>query len=155
MNAHDMYLIQEEDYLRHIDEKLELYAMLCQLVHTVLKQPACLPNAITRYTAETYAQKCEQLFKSWDIPQSYLVTGDTDELIKLMENELIAPEDAGYVPEDGFCRCFDGECTEHMKREYSKNENKDLSEFVSIGRDILSALERLIAAIQDGLDYGD
>lgn len=102
MENEKMYLIHEDDYLRHIDEKLELYAMPRQLIHTVRKQPTCPPNAIARYAAETYAEKCEQLFKSWGIPESYLVSGDTDELIDLMDNELIEPEDAGYYTEDDY-----------------------------------------------------
>ena len=42
----------------------------------------------------------EEMFRSWSIPKSYLVFGHEAALSKLMENELIAPEDAGYVCDD-------------------------------------------------------
>ena len=148
MNENELYLIQEEDYLRHIDEKLELYAMLCQLIQTIRRQPACPPNAIAHYTAEIYAQKCEQLFKSWGIPESYLVTGDTDELIELMENELITPEDAGFYPNDGYVP----EVYEYEDDDY---DTQKIRELLGVSKSILSAAERLTAVLEDEMDCDD
>lgn len=148
MTQNELYLIQEEDYLRHIDEKLELYAMLCQLIQTIRRQPACPPNAVSHYTAEIYAQKCDQLFNSWGIPESYMVTGDTDELIDLMENELIAPEDAGFHPDDHYV----SEVYEYEDDEY---DTQKIRELLGASRSILTAAERLAAVLENEMDCDD
>jgi hypothetical protein len=98
MENEELYLIHKEDYIRHIDEKLELYAMLRQLISVINKMPNCDAARDAKKTAAVYTGKCDILFESWDIPKCYLVGGDTDDLRELMENELILPEDAGYVP---------------------------------------------------------
>lgn len=98
MENEELYLIHKEDYIRHIDEKLELYAMLRQIISVINKMPNCDAARDAKKTAAVYTEKCDSLFESWDIPKRYLVVGDTDDLRELMENELILPEDAGYVP---------------------------------------------------------
>lgn len=47
------------------------------------------------------------MFQTWGIPGSYLVFSKESDLAELMENELIAPEDAGYIPVEEAC---DDEC---------------------------------------------
>ena len=95
---------------------------------------ALLPDTSTaarkvREIANTYDIHSDELFDAWGIPGSYMVTGDPDELCGLMENELIEPEDAGYVPDDDFCPCGDGErCCEYaerMEKEYSDDEEDE------------------------------
>ena len=106
MENEKMHLIHEDDYIRHIDEKLELYAMLRQLIFHLRRIPdtsACARKV--REIANTYDIRSDELFDGWGIPGSYMVTGDPDELCELMENELIEPEDAGYYPDDGDCPC--------------------------------------------------
>lgn len=98
MENEELYLIHKEDYIRHIDEKLELYAMLRQIISVINKMPNCDAARDAKKTAAVYTGKCDSLFESWGIPKRYLVVGDTDDLRELMENELILPEDAGYVP---------------------------------------------------------
>ena len=172
MENEKMYLIHEEDYLGHIDEKLELYAMLRQLIFHLRRVPdtsACFRKV--KEMANVYDIRSDELFDGWGIPGSYLVTGDPDELCELMENELIEPEDAGYYPCDGDYPCCDGEkCCEFAERieqEYAAErdseddevfeyaEESDLSELLDTAREILSALERLTAVLQDEFDYED
>ena len=56
----------------------------------------------------------DEMFRGWGIPKSYLIFGHEAALSKLMENELIAPEDAGYVcdveDEDDEDECDGCEC---------------------------------------------
>ena len=170
MENEKLYLIHEDDYIKHINEKLELYAMLRQLIFHLRKIPDT--RAVTRRVKEmanAYDIRCDELFDSWGIPGCYMVFGDTDALCELMENELIEPENAGYIPDDDFCPCGDGErCCEYAERikdEYFTDEDDedvfeyedepDLSELVGISRDILAAVERLTAAIEDVLDAGE
>ena len=47
------------------------------------------------------------MFKTWSVPRSYMIFGSEADLAELMENELIAPEDAGYIPAGEVC---DDEC---------------------------------------------
>ena len=94
------YLIHKDDYVKHIDEKVMLYSFVKQLTHHIGKLKATHENEPIMKMAATYAIAAEKLFDSWGIPKSYLVFDDEDALAELMENELIAPEDAGYYPID-------------------------------------------------------
>lgn len=70
------------------------------------------------------------MFHSWGIPKTYLVFGCEADLSDLMENELIAPEDAGYIETDQYyddCCCGDCDC-------YCCNDedgNDDVDEFAA------------------------
>ena len=94
------YLIHKDDYIRHIDEKLMLYSFVQQLAHHIGKLKPTHANESIMKMAGVYAASAGKLFDSWGIPKSYLVFGNEDALAELMENELIAPEDAGYYPID-------------------------------------------------------
>lgn len=105
-----VYLIHEEDYIRHIDEKVMLYSFVKQLTHHIGRMKPTRANANLIKTAKCYDTAAENLFNSWGIPKSYLVFDDKEALAELMENELIAPEDAGYYPCDDACDCFPCTC---------------------------------------------
>lgn len=97
----EMYLIHGEDYISHIDDKVHLYGMMKQICHMVSKLPV---NDCTRELKKLSAgfdETTEEMFRTWGIPKSYLIFGDEDDLTELMENELIAPEDAGFCD----CEC--------------------------------------------------
>ena len=102
----NVYLIHEEDYIRHIDEKVMLYSFVKQLTHHIGRMKPTRANENLIKTAKCYDTAAENLFNSWGIPKSYLVFDDKEALAELMENELIAPEDAGYYPCDDECDCF-------------------------------------------------
>ena len=100
-----VYLIHEDDYIKHIEEKAALYSMLKQIACKVAKLPSNRGNknlSVLTKKAETIADK---MFRFWGIPASYLYTGDSDKLAMLMENELIEPEEAGYFLCDDECCC--------------------------------------------------
>jgi hypothetical protein len=63
---------------------------------------------LTRLAA-VFEKKSEELFKSWNIPGSYLIFGNETDLAYLMNMELVSPEDAGYVLCGGECECDDKE----------------------------------------------
>lgn len=98
----NVYLIHQDDYIRHIDDKVTLYAMLHQLESAVAKLPDCWETADVRSMMETFASEIQELWDGWNIPARYLVTGDEDDLSELMEDELMEPEDAGYFCEESY-----------------------------------------------------
>ncbi len=99
----EMYLIQTEDYIKHIDDKVRMYGFVKQLVHGISKLPATKGNQKIKEIAVIYGKIIEEQFASWGIPGSYIVTGNAEELTELMENELIEPEDAGYFTAGDEC----------------------------------------------------
>lgn len=99
-----MYLIHEEDYIKHIDEKVLLYSFVQQLTHHIAKLKPTRENESLIKMAKYYGTAAKNLFSFWGIPKSYLVFDKKEDLAELMENELIEPEDAGYYP------CDDSEC---------------------------------------------
>ena len=126
----NVYLIHEEDYIKHINEKMMLYSFVKQLTHHIGRMKPTRANEAIMKMAGTYAGIAENLFDSWGIPKSYLVFDDKEALAELMENELIAPEDAGYYPCDDECGCFPcicgGCCCCEAEDEYDEDdENED------------------------------
>lgn len=98
------YLIHKDDYISHIDDKVKLYSFVKQLCHHVTKMKMTPANEHICKMAKHFYIEADKMFDSWGIPGSYLVFGDESDLAELMENELIAPEDAGYIPcEDECC----------------------------------------------------
>ncbi len=129
----EMYLIQREDYIKHIDEKVQMYGFVKQLVHGISKLPATKGNKAVKEMAVIYGKIIEEQFASWGIPGSYLVTGDAEELTELMENELIEPEEAGFYPCDSGCA---GNCPCCEAEDDEADEDEDFSEML----ETLSAL---------------
>ena len=134
MEKENLYLIHGEDYLRHIEEKLELFWMA-------------------------------------NVLMCYIKSHDLADLSDLIENDLIEPEYAGYIPADNPCcpgeRCC--EYAERIEREYTAereadedNEDADvfeydgepaISELTGVCRDILTAVEGLTSLLRDEFDY--
>ena len=92
-----LYLIHEDNYIAHIDDKVEMYDLLTRLVQEAREQLAigCTPMALrvlTKFEAE--ANEC---FAAWGIPASYIESGDENELYGLMLDDLLpAGEDDGH-----------------------------------------------------------
>ena len=95
--SNEMYLIRGDDYLSHIEDKVHLYSMLKQLNHQIARLPSNRGCKELSMLAAQYDAIAEEMFRSWGIPKSYLVFRNDDALAELMENELIDPEDAGFV----------------------------------------------------------
>ena len=112
-----------------------------------------------------------QMFNSWGMALNYLKSHDLADLSDLIENDLIEPEYAGYIPADNPCcpgeRCC--EYAERIEREYAAeraadedNEDADvfeydgepaISELTGVCRDILTAVEGLTTLLRDEFDY--
>ena len=89
----EIYLIHLDDYLSHIDGKLEMYDLLLELVRSVRKDlEAGEPSQAIR-TLCAYEQQAHELYESWDISDAYAESGAPDDLAQLMEDELLPADD--------------------------------------------------------------
>ena len=88
-----LYLIHEDDYLRHIDHKLEMYDLVLELVRTLREDLAEGETARAVRDLCSYEQQAHILFEGWTIPDEYAESGDPDDLAQLMEEELLPAED--------------------------------------------------------------
>ena len=130
----ELYLIHREDYIRHIDDKVRLYSMLKQINHMISRLPSNRGNKELTDMATCFDIISEEMFRSWGIPKSYLVFGHEAALSKLMENELIAPEDAGYVcdDEDDEDECDGCECCADEGEEEVDTFAEDMATLASV-----------------------
>lgn len=131
----EMYLIHGEDYIKHIEEKTILYSMLKQIACKVAKLPSNRGNKNLSVLAKKTERIADKMFRSWGIPASYLCTADSDMLADIMENELIAPEDAGYYPIDDEDECDDEDEGEAIA-EFTEGFGSLMSEFNGLARSI-------------------
>lgn len=134
-----LYLISEEDYIKHMEEKVVLYSMLKQVASRVKKLPSNRGNKNLSMLTKKAEMTADAMFHSWGIPVSYLYTGDPDMLSTIMENELIEPEDAGYFCDDSFC-CGNCECCCHGGCE---DEDENAEEF----EEMMAALGAIVHSI--------
>ena len=128
MEKENLYLIHGEDYLRHIEEKLELLWMATILMHYIKNgaEKDGYLDLVRRSTLD-FDERCEEMFSSWGRALNYLKSRDLADLSDLIENDLIEPEYAGYVPADDPCcpgeRCC--EYAERIEREYAAKKDAD------------------------------
>ena len=128
MEKENLYLIHGEDYLRHIEEKLELLWMATILMHYIKNgaEKDGYLDLVRRSTLD-FDERCEEMFSSWGMALNYLKSHDLADLSDLIENDLIEPEYAGYIPADNPCcpgeRCC--EYAERIEREYAAKKDAD------------------------------
>ena len=128
MKKENLYLIHGEDYLRHIEEKLELLWMATILMHYIKNgaEKDGYLDLVRRSTID-FDERCEEMFSSWGRALNYLKSRDIADLSDLIENDLIEPEYAGYVPAENPCcpgeRCC--EYAERIEREYAAKKDAD------------------------------
>lgn len=139
MNNETCYLIHEDDYLKHIEDKTALYSMLCQLAYSVRALPDCPFTQQVKKLADAYDISADEHFKSWGIPRSYHKTGDVDDLSELMDNELIEPEDAGYYTGD------DGDVFEYD----DDYDEPDVAELLRVSKELSGVSAHLLECIGD------
>ena len=96
----ELYLIHEDDYLRHIDHKLEMYHLLLELVRALRDDLAEGETARAVRDLCSYEQQAHILFECWTIPDEYAENGDPDDLAQLMEEELLPAGDGEEDSED-------------------------------------------------------
>ena len=85
----EIYLIHLDDYLSHIDGKLEMYDLLLELVRSVRKDLEAGEPSQAMRTLCAYEQQAHELYESWDISDAYAESGAPDDLAQLMEDELL------------------------------------------------------------------
>ena len=88
MNYQEVCLVHKEDYLRHVQEKLELYHYARQLAALAQTLPNTADCVLLKDAAASVNARCEALFDDWGI--------FSFDLELLLENELISPEEGGY-----------------------------------------------------------
>ena len=99
MEKENLYLIHGEDYLRHIEEKLELFWMANVLMCYIKDRADADSYLRLAYKGvRDFDERCGELFRSWGKAVRYIKSHDLADLSDLVENELIEPEHAGYVP---------------------------------------------------------
>ena len=131
MKKENLYLIHGEDYLHHIEEKLELLWMATILMHYIKNgaEKDGYLDLVRRSTLD-FDERCEEMFSSWGRALNYLKSRDLADLSDLIENDLIEPEYAGYVPAENPCcpgeRCC--EYAERIEREYAAKKDADADE---------------------------
>lgn len=85
-----LYLIHEDNYIAHIDDKVGMYDLLIRLVQEAREQLAvgCIPKAL-RVLAKFEAE-AKETFAEWGVPASYIESGDEDELYGVMLDDLMS-----------------------------------------------------------------
>lgn len=129
----NLYLIHKDDYLTHIDNQIHFYVMVKQLAINIKRLAPNRGSKKLDKMAETFNSIAESMFKSLGIPKSYILFGDEDGLTELTENELIAPEDAGYYPCDDECESFPctcGGCCEAEDEYDEEDEDEYIAEMM-------------------------
>lgn len=128
MEKENLYLIHGEDYLRHIEEKLELFWMANVLMCYIKDRADADSYLRLAYKGiRDFDERCGELFSSWGKALNYLKSRDLADLSDLIENDLIEPEYAGYVPADNPC-CPGERCCEYAERiecEYAAKKDAD------------------------------
>ena len=89
----ELYLIHLDDYLDHIDGKLEMYDLLLELVRSVRKDLEAGEPSQAMRTLCGYEQQAHEMYEGWDISDAYTDSGDPDDLAQLMEDELLPADD--------------------------------------------------------------
>ena len=77
MKKENLYLIHGEDYLRHIEEKLELLWMATILMHYIKNgaEKDSYLDLVRRSTLD-FDERCEEMFSSWGKPLRTAHAGD-------------------------------------------------------------------------------
>ena len=93
MNNENIYLITESSYEKTVQERVHLYEYIRQLAY-IAKQPQCSENYTQlRKAALLYEMMADSLFREWDIPESYMIHENSDDLENIKAAELLDDED--------------------------------------------------------------
>ena len=100
-----IYFIREDDYLDHIDNKLEMYELLLELVRAARADLEAGETARAMRTLCSYENQANEIYEEWCIPDEYAESGDPDDLAQFMENELLPADGEGVEAADGESEC--------------------------------------------------
>ena len=147
MNCENLFLIHEDTYIDHINEKIRLYSMVRQLASMVKALPSNRGSAALTRLATTLDKESEEMFKSWGIPGSYLLFGNPEDLTGVMLDELLPPEAAGYVHCGGDCKeCCRNEdaCPCHTEgnpgKENNASDGADIGELFTLIGEVMRSI---------------
>ncbi len=84
----DEYIIQLDDYLQHVGDKLKLYAMLMEITTVVNDLPDCAKTEELRSLAKIYKKAAYKMWKSWGSPELFQEESDDHWLENLIGSEL-------------------------------------------------------------------
>lgn len=86
MKKENLYLIHGEDYLRHIEEKLELLWMATILMYYIKNgaEKDGYLDLVRRSTLD-FDERCEEMFSSWGKAVRYIKSHDLADLSDLVE----------------------------------------------------------------------
>ena len=139
MNCENLFLIHEDTYIDHINEKIRLYSMVQQLASMVKALPSNRGSAALTRLATTLDKESEEMFKSWGIPGSYLLFGNSDDLTGVMLDELLTPEAAGYVHCGGDCK----ECCRNedaLGKEIKASDGADIGKLFTLIGEVMRSI---------------
>lgn len=115
---HKMYLVHEDHYLKHLEDKIKMYRLLRQLVQTIRTVPINRGTRLLTDVTNRLESIADRHFESWNIPNEYMVTGNPDWLRQKMAYELVTPEGAGIHLRHCDCPyCDEGCCCEELDKE--------------------------------------
>lgn len=111
-------------YVKHIRDKDRLFWLLKRMIKQVIDLQPTRDNKELFMSAIQIGCDIDREYVSWGIPLGFSCKGTADELRELMENELIAPEEAGYYACDDTCCCQCGCCCDNCDL-YDEDEDFD------------------------------
>ena len=76
----ELYLIHLDDYLSHVDGKLDMYDLLLELVRSVRKDLEAGEPSQAMRTLCGYEQQAHEMYEGWDIPDDYTAFCDINDL---------------------------------------------------------------------------
>lgn len=102
-----LYLIHGDDYIAHIDDKVEMFDFLLSMAREAREQIATGRTPAALRVLAKYEKEAIEAFETWGIPESYIESGDEDELAELIENDLL-PATEGCCDSLPCCLAADG-----------------------------------------------
>jgi len=96
-----LYLIHGDDYIKHIEQQMELYDLLLTAMQEI--RELLLAGKAMEAVRAISKNECQahELFRSCGIPDSYLLHGKPESLRRLMEQELLPADNDDNDREEG------------------------------------------------------
>lgn len=155
MNTDKQYLIHGDDYFQHISEKLTLYSLLRRCTILAKKLPDTKCNSRLKHFAAQCDERCDALLGSWGIPSDAIGGDGFDNYTELLEQELISPEDAGYISLDELERYANGAADSELDSEAdSEDDDNIISILLSLSQCLTDCAGHILSIVSEGL-YSD
>lgn len=96
----ELIVIEREDYIDLTDSKLELFYMLGQLIDEIKSLPRCCAVRKLAVKAAEFEARREDIAENWGIPKRLLDKCEIEKIHSAMLDNVITPEEAGYIPDN-------------------------------------------------------